>query len=100
MLNDLLDPARTNLKLREDARRGAPIQVDGIHEETLVSAEHALHVIAMGSEQRKVGGGWGGGVGGGGGRLAGGRGGTKQALGRGLCGVVWPCLGLLGGAGQ
>lgn len=56
MLNDLLDPARTNLKLREDARRGAPIQVDGIREETLVSAEHALHVIAMGSEQRKVGG--------------------------------------------
>ena len=56
VLNDLLDPARTNLKLREDARRGvvSGVNVEGIREETLVSAEHALQVIAQGNEQRKV----------------------------------------------
>ena len=65
VLNDLLDPARTNLKLREDARRGvvSGVNVEGIREETLVSAEHALQVIAQGNEQRKVTGG-GGAVGG------------------------------------
>lgn len=54
VLNDLLDPTRTNLKLREDTRRGGGIHVDGIHEETLVSADHALGVIAMGAEHRKT----------------------------------------------
>ena len=53
MLNDLLDGSRTNLKLREDPRKGN-VSIDGIREETLVSAEHALHIIAMGNEQRKV----------------------------------------------
>ena len=52
MLNDLLDPARTNLKLRDEGRRGT--MVEGIREETLVSVEHALQVIAAGNEQRKV----------------------------------------------
>lgn len=56
VLNDLLDASRTNLKLREDTRKGGGITIDGIREETLVSAEHALQVIAMGNEQRKVGG--------------------------------------------
>eukprot|EP00887_Chlorella_sp_A99_P008132 scaffold12.g8132.t1 len=52
VLNDLLDPSRTNLKLREDPRKG--IYVEGIKEETLLSAEHALQVIAMGNEHRKT----------------------------------------------
>ena len=52
MLNDLLDPARANLKLREDPKRG--FYVEGIKEETLVSAEHALSVIATGVAHRKV----------------------------------------------
>ena len=52
MLNDLLDPSRANLKLREDPKRG--FYVEGIKEETLVSAEHALSVIATGVAHRKV----------------------------------------------
>ena len=52
VLNDLLDPSTANLKLREDPRRG--FFVEGIKEETLVSAEHALSVIAMGVAHRKV----------------------------------------------
>ena len=52
VLNDLLDPARANLKLREDPKRG--FYVEGIKEETLVSAEHALSVIATGVAHRKV----------------------------------------------
>lgn len=52
VLNDLLDPSRANLKLREDPKRG--FYVEGIMEETLVSAEHALSVIATGVAHRKV----------------------------------------------
>ena len=52
VLNDLLDPSRANLKLREDPKRG--FYVEGIKEETLVSAEHALSVIATGIAHRKV----------------------------------------------
>lgn len=52
VLNDLLDPSRANLKLREDPKRG--FYVEGIKEETLVSAEHALSVIATGVAHRKV----------------------------------------------
>ncbi|KFM26800.1 Kinesin-related protein 11 [Auxenochlorella protothecoides] len=52
VLNDLLDPARSNLKLREDPRRG--VGVEGITEENLVSAEHAIQVIARGNENRKT----------------------------------------------
>lgn len=52
VLNDLLDPSRANLKLREDPKRGFYVQ--GIKEETLVSAEHALSVIATGVAHRKV----------------------------------------------
>ncbi|KAK2078107.1 hypothetical protein QBZ16_003975 [Prototheca wickerhamii] len=52
VLNDLLDPARTNLKLREDPKRG--ILVDGICEEAIVSTEHALQVIHRGNENRKT----------------------------------------------
>ncbi len=53
VLNDLLNPAKTNLKLREDPRRG--FYVEGITEETLLSCEHALSVIAAGDAHRKVG---------------------------------------------
>ena len=52
MLNDLLDPARANLKLREDPAKG--FFVENIKEETLVSVEHALSVIAAGNAHRKV----------------------------------------------
>ena len=52
VLNDLLDPSRANLKLREDPKRG--FYVEGIKEETLVSAEHALSIIATGVAHRKV----------------------------------------------
>ena len=52
MLNDLLDPARANLKLREDPSKG--FFVENIKEETLVSVEHALSVIAAGDAHRKV----------------------------------------------
>ena len=61
MVNDLLDPRRGNLKLREDPKRG--FFIEGIKEETLVSAEHALSIIAAGDAHRKAGiillhGGW------------------------------------------
>ena len=52
MVNDLLDPRRGNLKLREDPKRG--FFIEGIKEETLVSAEHALSIIAAGDAHRKV----------------------------------------------
>ena len=52
VVNDLLNPANTNLKLREDPRRG--IYVEGVHEERLQSADHALHVVATGNEHRKT----------------------------------------------
>lgn len=52
VLNDLLDPSSTNLKLRESPSKG--FFVEGIKEETLVSAEHALSVIAAGDANRKV----------------------------------------------
>ncbi|GAB4823550.1 hypothetical protein N2152v2_010596 [Parachlorella kessleri] len=52
VLNDLLNPSKTNLKLREDPRRG--FYVEGITEETLLSCDHALSVIAAGDAHRKV----------------------------------------------
>ena len=52
VVNDLLDPRRGNLKLREDPKRG--FFIEGIKEETLVSAEHALSIIAAGDAHRKV----------------------------------------------
>ena len=55
VLNDLLNPSKMNLKLREDPRRG--FYVEGITEETLLSADHALSVIAAGDAHRKVSGG-------------------------------------------
>lgn len=53
VVNDLLDPSNTNLRLREDNRRG--VYVEGLKEVRLTSADHALHVVATGNEHRKIG---------------------------------------------
>lgn len=52
VVNDLLDPANTNLRLREDPRRG--VYVEGVTEERLTSSDHALLVVARGNEARKT----------------------------------------------
>ena len=52
VVNDLLDPGRPALRLREDRRRGS--HVEGAHEETLLDADHALALIAAGDANRKV----------------------------------------------
>ncbi|CAD7695675.1 unnamed protein product [Ostreobium quekettii] len=52
VLNDLLDPTRTNLKIRTNSTRG--IHVDGLKEEVVLSVEHALSLIAIGEANRKV----------------------------------------------
>lgn len=52
VLNDLLDPGRANLRMREDPHKG--FFAENIKEETLVSVEHALSVIAAGDAHRKV----------------------------------------------
>ena len=52
VLNDLLDPSRANLKLLEDPAKG--FFVENLKEETLVSVDHALSVIAAGEAHRKV----------------------------------------------
>ena len=52
MVNDLLDPGRPALRLREDRRRGS--YVEGAREETLLDADHALALIAAGDAHRKV----------------------------------------------
>lgn len=54
VINDLLDANNTNLKLRED-KRTASLVIDGLQEEIVTSADHALSVIAAGDAQRKVG---------------------------------------------
>jgi len=53
ILNDLLDPTRTNLKIRVNGTKG--IHVEGLKEEVVLSAEHALSLIAAGEANRKVG---------------------------------------------
>ena len=53
VVNDLLDPSNTNLRLREDNKKG--VYVEGLKEERISSSEHALHVVAMGNEHRKIG---------------------------------------------
>lgn len=52
VLNDLLDPTRTNLKIRMNSTKG--IHVDGLKEEVVLSCEHALSLIATGEANRKV----------------------------------------------
>ncbi|CAN8259665.1 unnamed protein product [Cochlearia groenlandica] len=52
VVNDLLNPAGQNLRIRED-KQGT--FVDGIKEEVVLSPAHALSLIAAGEEQRHVG---------------------------------------------
>ncbi|GER42288.1 kinesin-related protein [Striga asiatica] len=52
VINDLLDPAAQNLRVREDAQG---TYVEGIKEEVVLSPGHALSFIAAGEEHRHVG---------------------------------------------
>ncbi|GAB4851508.1 Kinesin-like protein KIN-7K, chloroplastic [Ancistrocladus abbreviatus] len=52
VVNDLLNPAGQNLKIREDHQG---IFVEGIKEEVVLSPAHALSLIAAGEEHRHVG---------------------------------------------
>ncbi|CAM6110678.1 unnamed protein product [Calypogeia fissa] len=52
VINDLLDPAGQNLRVRED---GQGTYVEGIKEEVVLSPAHALSLIAAGEEHRHVG---------------------------------------------
>ncbi|GIL69307.1 hypothetical protein Vretimale_13434 [Volvox reticuliferus] len=53
VLNDLLEPARTNLKVREDSRSGL-VLVEGLLEQVVTTADQALELIARGDHNRKV----------------------------------------------
>ncbi|XP_023764509.1 kinesin-like protein KIN-7K, chloroplastic [Lactuca sativa] len=52
VVNDLLNPAGKNLRIREDTQGTF---VDGVKEEVVLSPAHALSIIAAGEEQRHVG---------------------------------------------
>ncbi|XXG60683.1 hypothetical protein AAC387_Pa04g2527 [Persea americana] len=52
VINDLLDPAGQNLRIREDPQG---TYVEGIKEEVVLSPAHALSLIASGEEHRHVG---------------------------------------------
>lgn len=52
VINDLLNPAGQNLRIREDAQG---VFVEGIKEEVVLSPAHALSLIAAGEEHRHVG---------------------------------------------
>ncbi|KAJ6330653.1 hypothetical protein OIU76_009282 [Salix suchowensis] len=52
IVNDLLNPAGQNLRIREDAQGTF---VEGIKEEVVLSPAHALSLIAAGEEHRHVG---------------------------------------------
>ncbi|BAT96470.1 hypothetical protein VIGAN_08341800 [Vigna angularis var. angularis] len=52
VVNDLLNPAGQNLRIREDAQGTF---VEGIKEEVVLSPAHALSLIAAGEEHRHVG---------------------------------------------
>ncbi|WOH07212.1 hypothetical protein DCAR_0626641 [Daucus carota subsp. sativus] len=52
VVNDLLNPAGQNLKIREDAQGTF---VEGVKEEVVLSPAHALSLIAAGEEHRHVG---------------------------------------------
>ena len=51
-LNDLLDPARRNLKVREDRTKG--VHVDGLTDVVLESVDQALCLINKGIKNRQV----------------------------------------------
>lgn len=52
VINDLLNPASQNLRIREDSQG---TYVEGIKEEVVLSPAHALSLIAAGEEHRHVG---------------------------------------------
>eukprot|EP00250_Pteridium_aquilinum_P014494 c22026_g2_i1 orf=310-4080(+) len=52
VINDLLDPAGQNLRIREDVQG---TYVEGVKEEVVLSPAHALSLIAAGEEHRHVG---------------------------------------------
>ncbi|KAL6502782.1 Kinesin-like protein KIN-7D, chloroplastic [Orobanche hederae] len=52
VVNDLLNPAGQNLRIRED---GQGVFVEGVKEEVILSPAHALSLIAAGEEHRHVG---------------------------------------------
>mmetsp|Transcript_19995 Transcript_19995/g.39279 ORF Transcript_19995/g.39279 Transcript_19995/m.39279 type:complete len:848 (+) Transcript_19995:374-2917(+) len=52
-INDLFEPASTNLKVFEDPRRGP--QVQGLEEKIVVSPDQVFALISAGEAQRKVG---------------------------------------------
>ncbi|KAI5068078.1 hypothetical protein GOP47_0016423 [Adiantum capillus-veneris] len=52
VINDLLNPTRQNLRIREDAQG---TYVEGVKEEVVLSPAHALSLIAAGEEHRHVG---------------------------------------------
>ncbi|GFQ04354.1 kinesin-related protein 11 [Phtheirospermum japonicum] len=52
VVNDLLNPAGQNLRIREDAQG---VFVEGVKEEVVLSPAHALSLIAAGEEHRHVG---------------------------------------------
>ncbi|CAI5469294.1 unnamed protein product [Closterium sp. Yama58-4] len=53
VINDLLNPAGQNLRIREDGQHGT--FVENVKEEVVLSAAHALSLIAAGEEHRHVG---------------------------------------------
>eukprot|EP00210_Caulerpa_lentillifera_P005746 g5493.t2 len=52
VLNDLFDPSRTNLKVRENKTKG--VHVEGLTEVVLESVEQALTLIETGNHNRRV----------------------------------------------
>ncbi len=55
VVNDLLDPTNTNLRLRENTKNNREVYVENLREEPIGSIEEALEVIAIGNEHRKIG---------------------------------------------
>jgi hypothetical protein len=55
VVNDLLDPTNTNLRLRENTKNNREVYVENLKEEPIGSIEEALEVIAIGNEHRKIG---------------------------------------------
>lgn len=53
VINDLLAPANTNLRLREHQVYG--VYIEGVKEEVVVSIEHIMSLIAAGEAHRHVG---------------------------------------------
>jgi centromeric protein E len=56
VVNDLLDPTNTNLRLREEnTKSNRQVYVENLREEQIGNVHEALDVIALGNEHRKIG---------------------------------------------